>query len=166
MTMKNGKKFLLFPRKLLDPLYDQDFRVILLSAMRYSMGRCTYVPQVVVDYIKRYIRLLDDKFLTLAINDIRHHLENYREHDPNQNLWQELLTTLEARQNGKTTRAEKAGRPCPACGMPLEIMNVADNQHGPGGFDVIAHCENCLSDYEWFREKDGNDSETKRYFFG
>ena len=166
VTMKSGKKFLLFPKELLDPLYDQDFCVILLSAMRYSMGRHTYMPQVVVDYIRRYIRLLDDKFLTLAINDIRHYLEDYREHDPNSSLWQELLTTLKARQNGKTTHTEKAGRACPACGMPLEIMNVADNQHRPGGFDVIAHCENCLSDYEWFRDKDGNDSEMKRYFFG
>ena len=166
VTMKNGKKFLLFSRELLDPIYDQDLCVILLSAMRYSMGKRTYIPQVVVDYIRRYIRLLDDKFLTLDINDIRHHLEDYREHDPNLNLWQGLLTTLKARQNGKTTHAEKAGRPCPACGMPLEIMNVADNQRRPGGFDVIAHCENCLSDYEWFRDKDSNDSEMKRYFFG
>lgn len=98
LTMKNGKEFLLFPRELLDPLYDQDFRMVLLSAMRYSMGRWTYTPQVVVDYIRRYIRLLDNKFLTLAINDIRSHLEDYGAHEPNPNLWQELLTTLEARQ--------------------------------------------------------------------
>ena len=166
VTMKNGKKFLLFPRELLDPLYDQDFRVILLSAMRYSMGRWTYMPQVVVDYIRRYIRLLDDKFLALAVNDIWHHLEDYGEHEPNPNLWQGLLVTLEARQRGKATHTEKPARLCPACGMPLEIMSMADNQHRPGGFDVIAHCENCLSDYEWFRDKDGDDSEMKRYFFG
>ena len=166
VTMKNGKEFLLFPRELLDPLYDQDFRVILLSAMRYSLGRWTYMPQVVVDYIRRYIRLLDDKFLALAVNNIRRHLEDYGEHEPNPNLWQGLLETLEARQRDKATHTEKPARLCPACGMPLEIMSMADNQHRPGGFDVIAHCENCLSDYEWFREKDGDDSEMKRYFFG
>lgn len=77
VTMKNGKEFLLFPRELLEPLYDQDFRAILLSAKRYSMGRWTYMPQVVADYIKRYVRLLDDKFLALAVNDIRRHLEDY-----------------------------------------------------------------------------------------
>lgn len=166
VTMKNGKEFLLFPRELLEPLYDQDFRVILLSAMRYSMGRWTYMPQVVADYIKRYIRLLDDKFLALAVNDIRCHLEYYGEHEPNPNLWQGLLVTLEAQQRDKATYAEKSARLCPACGNSLEIMSMADNQYRPGGFDVIAHCENCLSDYEWFRDKHGDDSDMKRYFFG
>ena len=41
-----------------------------------------------------------------------------------------------------------------------------DNQHSPGGFDVIAHCRNCLSDYEWFCDKDGGVSDMKQYFFG
>ena len=71
VTMKNGKKFLLFPRELLDPIYDQDFCVILLSAMRYSMDRHTYMPQVVVDYIRRYIRLLDQADSLTASDDLR-----------------------------------------------------------------------------------------------
>ena len=43
-------------------------------------------------------------------------------------------------------------------------MSIADNQHSPGGFDVIAHCRNCLSDYEWFCDKDGGVSDMKQYF--
>ena len=164
VAMKNGKEFLLFPRELLDPLYNQDFRVI-LSAMRYSMCRWTYMPQVVADYIRRYIRLLDDKFLVLAANNIRRHLEDYGEHEPNPNLWQGLLVTLEARRRDKATHTEKAARLCPECGKPLQIMSMADNQHRPGGFDVVTHCGNCLSNYEWFRDKHGDDSEMKRYFF-
>lgn len=115
------------------------------------------MPQVVVDCIRRYILPLDDKFLALAVNDIRRHLEDYGEHEPNPNLWQGLLATLEARQRGKATHAAKPTRPCPACGMPLEIMSMVDNQHRPGGFDVIARCWNRDPDYEWFRDKDGND---------
>ena len=57
-------------------------------------------------------------------------------------------------------------RPCPVCGKPLEVMSIADNQHSPGGFDVIAHCRNCLTDYEWFCDKDGGVSDMKQYFFG
>jgi len=45
-------------------------------------------------------------------------------------------------------------------------MSIADNQHSPGGFDVIAHCQNCLADYEWFCDKDGAVSDMKQYFFG
>ena len=60
--MNNGKEFLLFPQDLLAPICDSDFRLILLSAMRYAMGRNTCIPMVVADYIKRHIQLLDDKF--------------------------------------------------------------------------------------------------------
>ena len=47
-----------------------------------------------------------------------------------------------------------------------EVMSIADNQHSPGGFDVIAHCQNCLADYEWFCDKNGGTSDMKQYFFG
>lgn len=63
VCMNNGKEFLLFPQDLLAPICDSDFRLILLSAMRYAMGKNTCMPVVVSDYIKRHIRLLDDKFL-------------------------------------------------------------------------------------------------------
>ena len=36
VCMNNGKEFLLFPQDLLAPICDSDFRLILLSAMRYT----------------------------------------------------------------------------------------------------------------------------------
>ena len=164
--MNNGKEFLLFPQDLLAPICDSDFRLILLSAMRYAMGRNTCMPMVVADYIKRHIQLLDDKFLVLAADDIRRYLEDYAEHEPNSNLWQSLLGVLETEQRARATREARKIRPCPACGKPLEIMSIADSWHSPGGFDVIAHCRNCLADYEWFCDKDGGTSDMKQYFFG
>ena len=162
----NGKEFLLFPQDLLAPICDSDFRLILLSAMRYAMGKNTCIPVVVSDYIKRHIRLLDDKFLILAADDIRRYLEDYAEHEPNSNLWQSLLGVLETEQRARATREARKIRPCPACGKPLEIMSIADSWHSPGGFDVIAHYRNCLADYEWFCDKDGGVSDMKQYFFG
>lgn len=44
VSMENGKEFLIFPQDLLAPLYDHDFRLILIAAMRYAMGRNTYCP--------------------------------------------------------------------------------------------------------------------------
>ena len=166
VCMNNGKEFLLCPQDLLAPICDADFRLILLSAMRYAMGRNTYMPAVVSDYIKRHIRFLDDKFLALAADDIRRHLEDYAEHEPNLNLWQNLLCALETEQRVRATREARKIRPCPACGKPLEIMSIADSWHSPGGFDVIAHCRNCLANYEWFCDKDGSASDMKQYFFG
>ena len=130
------------------------------------MGRNTYMPLVVADYIKRHILLLDDKFLVMAADDIRRHFEDYGEHEPNPNLWQSLLDALEAERRDRITRPAKKIRPCPSCGKPLEIMSMADNKHSPGGFNVIAHCRSCDSDFEWFYDKNGSTSEMKRYFFG
>ena len=107
VSMEEGKEFLLFPQELLAPLCDNDFRLIVLSAMRYAMGRNTYMPLVVTDYIKRHIRLLDDKFLVLAANDIRRHFEDYGEYEPNTALWQELLEALEAEQRQDHSTSEE-----------------------------------------------------------
>ena len=166
VCMNNGKEFLLFPQDLLAPICDSDFRLILLSAMRYAMGRNTCMTMVAADYIKRHIQLLDDKFLVLATDEIRRHLEDYAEHEPNPDLWQNLLDALETERSDRGARQASKIRPCPTCGKPLEIMSIADSWHSPGGFDVIAHCRNCLSDYEWFCDKDGSISDMKQYFFG
>ena len=166
VTMENGKEFLLFPRELLEPLYDHDFRLILVAAMRYAMGKNTAISMTVVQYIRRYLRLLDAKTLTLAINDIRRHLVDYGKHEPNPNLWQSLLAILEAQQRGEFPLPEMSNRSCPSCGALLEVMSIADSYLTSGGFEVIAHCRQCASNYEWHRDNDGNDSEMKRYFFG
>ena len=164
--MDNGKECLLFPQDVLAPISDPDFRLILLSAMRYAMGRKTHMPSVIADYIKRHLQLLDDKFLTLAADDIQRYLEYYAEHEANSDLWQNLLDALETEQRDRATRQARKIRACPTCGKPLEIMSISDSWHSPGGFDVIAHCRNCHSDYEWFCDKDGSISDMKQYFFG
>ena len=164
--MNNGKEFFLFPQDMLAPISDSDFRLILLSAMRYAMRRKTHMSSVVADYLKRHIQLLDNKFLTLAADDIQRYLEDYAEHESNPDLWQNLLDALKTEQRDRATRQARKIRPCPACGKSLEIMSIADSWHSPGGFDVIAHCRNCLSDYEWFCDKDGSISDMKQYFFG
>ena len=114
--MNNGKELFLFPQDMLAPISDSDFRLILLSAMRYAMGRNTCMPMVVADYIKRHIQLLDDKFLVLAADEIRRHLEDYAEHEPNPNLWQGLFDALETGQSARATRQARKIRSCPTCG--------------------------------------------------
>ena len=116
VCMNNGKEFLLFPQDLLAPICDSDFRLILLSAMRYAMGRNTYMPIVVADYIKRHRQFLDDKFLVLATDDIRRQLEDYAECDPNSNLWRSLLDALKAERRTRATRQARKIMPDPTRG--------------------------------------------------
>ena len=118
VCMNNGKEFLLFSQDLLAPICDSDFRLVLLSAMRYAMGRNTYMPAVVSGYIKRHIRFLDDKFLALAADDIRRHLEDYAEHEPNPNLWQGLFDALKTEQRARATHQARKIMPGPTCGKP------------------------------------------------
>ena len=127
VSTKNGEEVLLFPQNLVDPLCDNDFRLIILAAMRYAMGKSTYMPAVVADYIKHHIQLLDDKFLVLAADDVRRHLEEYIEHEPNPKLWQDLLDVLKVEQRDRITRQATKSRPYPACGAPLEVMSLSDN---------------------------------------
>ena len=116
VCMNNGTEFLLLPQNILAPICDAAFRLILLSATRYAMGRNTYMPAVVSDYIKRYIRFLDDKFLALAADDIRRHLEDYAEHEPNPNLWQGLFDALETERRTRATRQARKIMPDPTRG--------------------------------------------------
>ena len=116
VCMNNDKEFLLFPQDLLAPICDSDFRLILLSAMRYAMGRNTCMPMVVADYIKRHIQLLDNKFLVLAADEIRRYLEDYAEHEPNPNLWHSLLGALETEQRERATCQARKIRSCSPCG--------------------------------------------------
>lgn len=117
VCMNNGKEFLLCLQDLLAPICDADFRLILLSAMRYAMGRNTYMPAVVSDYIKRHIRFLDDKFLALATDDIRRHLEDYAEHEPNPNLGKAFWVHLrQSRENVPLVRQRRVGSARPAEG--------------------------------------------------
>ena len=74
------------------------------------------MPMVVADYIKRHIRLLDDKFLVLAADDIRRYLEDYAEHEPNPNLWQGLFDALETERRTRATRQARKIRSCQTCG--------------------------------------------------
>ena len=162
VSMKDGGAFLLFPQELLAPLCDNDFRLIVLSAMRYAMGRNTYMPLVVTNYIKRHIRLLDDKFLMLAADDIHRHFEDYKEYEQNPALWQGFLEMLEIEQRDRITRPAKKNSACPICDMPLKIKSITDNEHTPHCLDVIAHCESCNSDYTWLCDKDGIMSEIEK----
>lgn len=47
-----------------------EFECVLTAAMRYSLGRQTYMPSVVVGYITPLISELSDKFLYVAMRDI------------------------------------------------------------------------------------------------
>lgn len=49
---------------------DDNFQAILMCAVRYSLGRQTYMPHLVMDYIAPLVPLLSDRTLAVIERDI------------------------------------------------------------------------------------------------
>ena len=49
---------------------DKNFETILLCAVRYAIGRQTYIPSLVIDYITPLLPYLSDNTLRLIANEI------------------------------------------------------------------------------------------------
>lgn len=73
---------------------DENFQEILVSAVRYALGRMTYIVGLTVDYIMPMIRNLDLKYINIMINDI----DGQREYgmDMDKDEWMKLLGRLRA----------------------------------------------------------------------
>ena len=68
------------------PAFDVDLCSIVVNATRYSLGRRTYMPSVVSDFIKRHISQLDDETLNRVISIVREYL-NGEPQDPEISVW-------------------------------------------------------------------------------
>ena len=49
---------------------DKNFETILLCSVRYAIGRKSYMPSLVIDYITPLLPYLSDNTLRLMVNDI------------------------------------------------------------------------------------------------
>ena len=52
---------------------DKNFETILLCAVRYAIGRKTYIPSLVIDYITPLLPYLSENTLRLIANEITEH---------------------------------------------------------------------------------------------
>ena len=52
---------------------DKDFETILICAVRYAIGRRTYIPSLVIDYITPLLPYLSENTLRLIANEIIEH---------------------------------------------------------------------------------------------
>ena len=52
---------------------DKNFETILLCAVRYAIGRQTYMPSMVIDYITPLLPYLSEDVLKLIVNEIVQH---------------------------------------------------------------------------------------------
>ena len=89
----------LCPASWLSPLVSEGFGCIVNSAVRYSLGRNTYMPDVAVQFILDHMNLLDLRTVTVMYRDIQKALEN--ENLPHRETWVSLMYALETRLKRK-----------------------------------------------------------------
>jgi len=85
----NSNQYVLCPAKWFDYCFDDDFGCIINSALRYAIRRHTYMPGVVVDFIRKYMEILDTKTLTVIIEDIQREM-NFMGGPDDPQMWQSL----------------------------------------------------------------------------
>ena len=57
------------------------FELMMISALRYAIGRYTYMPSVTIEYIRYLIPQLSPKTLYIMKRDIEEEIERYKRMD-------------------------------------------------------------------------------------
>ena len=65
----------LCPAHWIDFRFDDDFGCIINCAVRYALGRNTYMPGLVCDFVRKYMSIFDAKTIDVIIQDIDRDLE-------------------------------------------------------------------------------------------
>lgn len=73
---------------------DEDFCTILICAIRYCLGRRTYMPSLVTDFIRPLLPHLDDKTLRVMRADITV-AESYGNETIDKPVWMRFLDDIE-----------------------------------------------------------------------
>ena len=95
ITNEGKDDLVLCPAKWFDLYYDDDFGCIINSAVRYSLGRSSYMPSTTVKFVLKYLMVLDVRTITVMIEDIDRSLVD--EQRPYKDTWLSLKYALEDR---------------------------------------------------------------------
>ena len=94
ITEEGKKDLVLCPKYWFDYCFDDDCGCLVNSALRYSLGRNTYMPSTVAAFVRKYINVIGTKTIHVMMKDIRQALE-----DPTleqREVWWSLYADLEA----------------------------------------------------------------------
>ena len=75
ITDEGKDDLVLCPIRWMKCIYDDDFGCIVNSALRYAIGRRTYMPSVVMEFVRKYLSVLDSKTICVMIEDIEREAE-------------------------------------------------------------------------------------------
>jgi len=87
---------------------DDDFPLIVCSAVRYALGRDTYMPSATSDFVRRHMAILDNMTLSIITKDIQREID----FDPNlrqRELWVSLQDDINAELKARDEHARNGG---------------------------------------------------------
>ena len=73
---------------------DRDFGTVCGCAVRYSLGRQTYIPSLVQQFINRNLKLIDSNSLAVMVRDIKE-APSYGNERIDKPGWMNFLAVLE-----------------------------------------------------------------------
>ena len=87
----------------------EDFDSIVICALRYCIGRRTYMPSIVIEFVKPLLSVLDNKTLKVIQKDIKN-ASNYGDESIDKPLWMRFLDDVEMeinkREDGNFSRLQ------------------------------------------------------------
>ena len=95
ITDQGKDDLVLCPANWFNIYYDNDFGCIINSAVRYSLGRSSYMPSTTVRFVLRNLMVLDTRTIVVMIRDIDRELAD--EKLPYRDVWASLKIALEDR---------------------------------------------------------------------
>ena len=95
ITNQGKDDLVLCPANWFNIYYDNDFGCIINSAVRYSLGRSSYMPSTTVRFVLRNLMVLDTRTIVVMIRDIDRELAD--EKLPYREVWVSLKIALEDR---------------------------------------------------------------------
>ena len=90
ITEKGEKKYAVCPIDMFDIFKSDNFSCVVNSAVRYALGRNTYMPSVIKEFVLENITALSTKTLENMRRDIEEHAKDYPEMYQKA-LWETLL---------------------------------------------------------------------------
>lgn len=106
ITGRRKKSVVLCPAEWFDPYMDEEFGMIVTCAIRYAIGRMTYMPSVVCEFTLRFMPLLDSKTIHVMIRDITETMERWQGELTDSELWLNLRAKAEEEKERRISEGQ------------------------------------------------------------
>ena len=106
ITGRQKKSVVLCPAEWFDPYVDAEFGLIVTSAIRYAIGRMSYMPSVVCEFTLRFMTMLDSKTIHVMIRDITETMERWQGELTDSELWLNLRAKAEEEKTRRISEGQ------------------------------------------------------------